>query len=121
MTLFDKDGEPNGELEDFANALEKEVIRFLENYPELDIIELRATSSVLTNAVQIAITHQILEQRYKKSRPKNTNLNLTQEEQQNARTNKIQTIRMYRERTGQGLKESKDAVELYLRENHEQR
>lgn len=120
-TLFSENGQPFDGLEEMANDLETQAHEFLSNLVKqgYSYIEIRAAGGYLISTVNLAVSSAILDKRdqdYKK-RIKDTDPNLNENEMNLARNNDmIPAIRAYRERTGLGLKESKDAVQKWIKE-----
>jgi ribosomal protein L7/L12 len=130
---FDDNGMPNTDIHEFTNKLEDLTYEFLKELVdehEYNATEIRAISAYIINAVGLAESGTIFDIRDKilRERRKNSDPNLSEDEKTliissldeddaTRGSYKIQTIRKYRERTGFGLREAKEAVEKWMREN----
>ena len=122
MNAFNEFGKPIDSVEEVASSLERQARQFLESMVEqgYSATEIRAIGSYLSGSVDLAATWAVLHagDKIRRDRIKNADPNLDDEERGYAALGeKIQAIKHYRERTGHGLREAKDAVEKYIREN----
>ena len=118
LITFDEFGKPNKEIDDFANQIEKDTIFFITKMIDegSSAVDIRAISSYLQCAINCATSHAILTlaEKVHKDKQKNADPHLSAEETTSVRLgNKIDAIKKHRQRTGRGLKESKDAVDDY--------
>lgn len=121
MNAFNEFGKPIGCIEELATTLECLARNFLdgmvqEGYSATDI---RAAGSYLSGSVDLATSTAILhlQRNIHEQKRQNIDPNLDEIEQNYARNahTKIQAIIHYRHRTGLGLRESKDAVEAWIK------
>lgn len=122
MPLFNEFGKPNDEIERLASHFEQETRNFIANLVNqgCSATEIRAIGSYLSGAVDCAVVHNVIDfgQKLRKSKfDANPNLNQDEQALVNAHCEhrdyqkKIQAIRAYRQRTGMGLNDSKNAIE----------
>lgn len=124
MNAFNEHGKPIQEIDDLAYELENMAREFLHNMVQQGYsgTEIRATAGYLSGAVDVAGSEAIfaLSDKLRRDKIAQADKNLSPEEVallKENRDNKIQAIRVYRDRTGLGLKESKDAIEAWLSSN----
>ena len=124
---FDDEGNPNMEVEYMARTIEETIRRIMPDMllQPYSVTEIRAVGNYLSQTVAevIAEAAEKVAERVHQEKRRNADPNLDEEEKALANlwssnpSSKIQAIRHYRERTGAGLKEAKDAVEAYIGDN----
>jgi hypothetical protein len=124
MNYFNEHGKPNSEIDDFAFEVETLVRNFLHTMADNGCsgVELRAATGYISSCADLAGSHAIfyLSDKLRREKIAAADLNLTDEEASMLHEdvkNKVPVIKLYRERTGLGLKESKDAIEAWFNKN----
>lgn len=122
MNAFNEFGKPIDSIEEFASHLERSTREFLHDMVKKDhsATDIRATGSYLIGCVDLAVSWAILDvqDHIRKEKIRRADPNLDADEITYVQNNqKIQAIKHYRERTGQGLYESKKIVENWMQDN----
>lgn len=120
--LFNQYGNPSEPLSEVAYEIEDISRKFLLGLVEkgYTATEIRAAAGYISGCAELSGSEAILTLQAKihKDRIKNADPNLNDSEKGLASSGeKIQAIRAYRERTGNGLREAKDIVEKWMNEN----
>lgn len=121
--IFDENGQPNDELKVFGEAQEEAINGLFARliHHGATAVEIKAVAEYLISSVTVQSAWANLEIKDRNYNQKRLNAdpNLSDEEMSFARNpnQKIEAIRQYRNRTGRGLKESKEAVEAWIRDN----
>lgn len=120
--LFNRDDQPNAAIEEIANGFEENTRNFLLSLTRqgYTLTDIRAVGGYLMQAVSGSISWAVLDARefaFAEAR-RLADPNLNEEEIALVRDDKkIGAIKEYRQRTGLGLREAKDAVEGWMLKN----
>lgn len=117
--LFDKDGKPNAAIEEIASGFENNTRNFIESltHQGYSIRDIREVGCYLMQAISGSLSWGVLEAQAFAQREaiRLADPNVSEEEVLLIRTgHKIGAIKHYRERTGAGLREAKDAIEKWM-------
>jgi ribosomal protein L7/L12 len=120
--LFNQYGNPSEPLSEVAAQIEQISRNFLLGLVEkgYTATEIRAASGYIVGSAELSGAEAILmlQAKIHSDRIKNADPNLNDSEKGLASSGeKIQAIKNYRERTGNGLREAKDIVEKWMNEN----
>lgn len=119
MNLFNDAGKPIDEIEDVCSELEEIVREALNSYVDrgCSAVDLRAAGGLFASCVNLWPSMAILDlnERKRKKKIAESDPNLSPEEIALVATDRIAAIKAYRDRTGNGLRESKEAVDAYAK------